>query len=136
MEKLNILIINKSRIALHLLKHILAGNYNVTTAIDIDSALYWTLNGYSPDLLIIDGSSCSTECTKNIPKRIKSDDGADFPLLVLTEANKPVSNISSKTTQLEAYLNKPFNPSELLEKVKLTINKFEHFGSFQPVAGF
>ena len=119
-NKLHILIVDDDDKIRNLLKDYLTeNNYIVSTAENADQAKI-KLDYFKFDLIILDvmmpGQS-GYDLTKDLKKHIKT------PIILLTAKGEVESRIKGLELGADDYLGKPFEPKELLLRIKNVVNK-------------
>lgn len=128
--KKHILAIDDSKAMRYLLQTVLAKNYQVTTAPDGCSAMYWLSKRNLPDLIIVDVQLPDMHDWELIEQLTSSGLYQDIPLIVLSAFDSQVTKAKCKELGITEYYIKPFNPIDLMETVDRVINKSEPASSY------
>lgn len=115
--KKQILAIDDSKAIRFLLQTVLGKDYQVITAPDGCSAMYWLSKKNLPDLIITDAQLPDMDNWELVEQLSMSGLYRDIPMIVLSSLSK--SETSAKCLQYGVVANftKPFNPEDLLEAV-------------------
>ncbi len=116
MKKL-VLAIDDSKAIRFLLQTVLGKDYQVVTAPDGCSAMYWLSKKNFPDLIITDAQLPDMENWELVEQLSTSGLYKNIPMLVLSSLNKNETMAKCEQYGVSAFFNKPFNPMELLETV-------------------
>ncbi len=120
--KKTILAIDDSKAIRFLLQTVLGKDYQVVTAPDGCSAMYWLSKRNLPDLIIADVQLPDMEDWELIEQLKSNGIYNDIPLIVLSSLDKDTAKTKCIELGVEAYFNKPFNPIDLNEKISSLIN--------------
>jgi CheY-like chemotaxis protein len=119
------LIVDDSKPILCLLEVILRKKFDVFAAKDGFSAMNWLIEGNMPDIIISDLQMPNINGTELIAYLSDSNYYQDVPVLVLSGAEEEeILKICGKM-KIAGYVTKPFDPTELLEKVDIALKKIE-----------
>lgn len=115
--KKQILAIDDSKAIRFLLQTVLGKEYQVITAPDGCSAMYWLSKKNLPDIIITDAQLPDMENWELIEQLSISGLYKDIPMIVLSSLSE--NETTSKCIQLGVadHFTKPFNPIELLDAV-------------------
>lgn len=116
MKKL-ILAIDDSKAIRFLLQTVLGKDYQVVTAPDGCSAMYWLSKKNFPDLIITDAQLPDMENWELVEQLSTSGLYKNIPMLVLSSLDKNETMAKCDQYGVAGFFNKPFNPMELLENV-------------------
>lgn len=116
MKKL-ILAIDDSKAIRFLLQTVLGKDYQVVTAPDGCSAMYWLSKKNFPDLIITDAQLPDMENWELVEQLSTSGLYKNIPMLVLSSLDKNETMAKCDQYGVTGFFNKPFNPMELLENV-------------------
>ena len=96
-------------------------DFRVLTASDVEVGMNM-LRRENPDLLVLDeGSSCHTGW--NLTQQIRLEPSfASLPILMMTPPGRGRSFAESLNLGADDYVSKPFNPRELVERVRALLN--------------
>ncbi|WP_126970145.1 response regulator [Gynurincola endophyticus] len=116
--KKQILAIDDSKAIRFLLQTVLSKDYQVITAPDACSAMYYLSNKNLPDLIIADVQLPDMEDWELIEQLKSNGIYSDIPVIVLSSLDKDLAQVKCLELGVEAYFNKPFNPIDLIEAIK------------------
>ncbi|MBC7848755.1 MAG: response regulator [Chitinophagaceae bacterium] len=115
--KKQILAIDDSKAIRFLLQTVLGKDYQVITAPDGCSAMYWLSKKNLPDLIITDAQLPDMDNWELVEQLSISGLYRDIPMVVLSSLNKNETNSKCLQFGVAEHFTKPFNPIELLEAV-------------------
>ena len=130
--KRNILAIDDSKAMRFLLQTVLGKDYQVITAPDGCSAMYWLSKRNLPDAIIIDAQLPDMQDWELIEQFTSSGIYRDIPLIVLSSLDKNETRVKCQEYGVKEFFNKPFNPVELVDAVNRVIK--EHSALAKPYA--
>lgn len=115
--KKQILAIDDSKAIRFLLQTVLGKEYQVITAPDGCSAMYWLSKKNLPDLIITDAQLPDMDNWELVEQLSMSGLYRDIPMIVLSSLN--IGETAAKCLQygVSAHFTKPFNPEHLLDAV-------------------
>ncbi|MDP8212746.1 MAG: response regulator [Candidatus Zapsychrus exili] len=117
-NKKTILVVEDEVQMLELLRTRLEANgYNIITATTGESA-YDTYLKESPDLIVLDINIPTFNGYEVCRKIKRENDDNSTPVLMLTAKAQESDRIVGKVIGAECYMTKPFDPTELLDKIK------------------
>jgi two-component system, chemotaxis family, chemotaxis protein CheY len=116
--KRQILAIDDSKAIRFLLQTVLGKEFQVVTAPDGCSAMYWLSKRNLPDLIIVDAQLPDMDNWELIEQLTSSGLYGDIPVIVLSSLDKEETAVKCMEMGIDAFFTKPFNPVELLAKVK------------------
>ncbi|MBK9319452.1 MAG: response regulator transcription factor [Bacteroidetes bacterium] len=123
--KKHILVVDDELSIRMLLENFLAEDYEVTTKDNGYEAMAWFQEGNQADLLLVDIDMPMIngyELTENIRKQ----PGMERTLVImLSSKQKSADRIRSFTAGADDYLQKPFNPEELLIRIQSVFRRFK-----------
>ena len=122
--KKQILAIDDSKAIRFLLQTVLGKDYQVITAPDGCSAMYWLSKKNLPDLIIIDAQLPDMDNWELVEQLSISGLYRDIPMIVLSSLNKNETKAKCMQYGVAEYFTKPFNPIDLQEAVN-KISKFQ-----------
>ena len=122
--KKQILAIDDSKAIRFLLQTVLGKDYQVITAPDGCSAMYWLSKKNLPDLIICDAQLPDMDNWELIEQLSMSGLYRDIPIIVLSSLNKNETNTKCLQYGVAEHFTKPFNPIDLLESVN-KISKYQ-----------
>lgn len=122
--KKKILAIDDSKAIRFLLQTVLGKDYQVITAPDGCSAMYWLSKKNLPDLIIADAQLPDMENWELIEQLSMSGLYRDIPMIVLSSLSKNETKAKCLQYGVAEHFTKPFNPIELLEAVN-KVAKFQ-----------
>lgn len=115
--KKQILAIDDSKAIRFLLQTVLGKEYQVITASDGCSAMYWLSKGNTPDIIIANPQLPDMQ-NWELPEQLKSSGlYGDIPVIVLSSLDKKETQMMSEELGIEYSFQKPFNPIDLLKVV-------------------
>jgi len=103
--------------------------YNVIVAFDGKSALYLAQN-HSPDLIILDlmlPEISGWDVCRALRKK------SDVPIIMLTARDEVADKIVGLELGADDYVTKPFNPNELVSRVRAVLRRSENKTSFKTI---
>jgi CheY-like chemotaxis protein len=115
--KRQILAIDDSKAMRFLLQTVLGKDYQVITAPDGCSAMYWLSRRNLPDLIILDAQLPDMQDWELIEQFSTSGIYRDIPIIVLSSLDKNITAAKCREYHVAQYFMKPFNPVELMETV-------------------
>ncbi len=122
--KKQILAIDDSKAIRFLLQTVLGKDYQVITAPDGCSAMYWLSKKNLPDLIIIDAQLPDMDNWELVEQLSISGLYRDIPMIVLSSLNKNETKAKCMQYGVAEHFTKPFNPIDLQEAVN-KISKFQ-----------
>jgi len=122
--KKQILAIDDSKAIRFLLQTVLGKDYQVITAPDGCSAMYWLSKKNLPDLIITDAQLPDMDNWELIEQLSISGLYRDIPMIVLSSLNKNETKSKCLQYGVAEHFTKPFNPIDLLEAVN-KISKYQ-----------
>ncbi len=123
-NKLHILVVDDDDKIRNLLKEYLnSNNYIVTTAIDAENAKI-KLGYFKFDIIVLDVMMPGKDGYQ-LTKEIKKD--LSVPIILLTAKGEVENRIKGLEIGADDYLGKPFEPKELLLRIKNIVNKNKKF---------
>ena len=122
--KKQILAIDDSKAIRFLLQTVLGKDYQVITAPDGCSAMYWLSKKNLPDLIIIDAQLPDMDNWELIEQLSISGLYRDIPMIVLSSLNKNETKAKCIQYGVAEHFTKPFNPIDLQEAVN-KISKYQ-----------
>jgi len=118
-----ILAIDDSKAIRFLLHTVLGKDYQVVTAPDACSAMFWLAKKNLPDLIIIDPQLTDVQDWQLIEEFSSSAIYHDIPMLVLSSLDKDITAAKCLKYGVSDFYTKPFNPLELNETVKKIMSR-------------
>jgi len=122
--KKQILAIDDSKAIRFLLQTVLGKDYQVITAPDGCSAMYWLSKKNLPDLIIIDAQLPDMDNWELVEQLSISGLYRDIPMIVLSSLNKNETKAKCMQYGVAEHFTKPFNPIDLQEAVN-KISKYQ-----------
>lgn len=118
-----VLAIDGSKAMRFLLQTVLGEDYNVITATDAASALYWLSKRNTPDLIVIDPQLPDGDDWEMVEFLSTSGIYRDIPLIVLSALKQ--SEVTQKCNELgiDHYSMKPFNPIEFTKLISSVLSE-------------
>lgn len=120
--KHQILAIDDSKAIRFLLQTVLGKNYQVVTAPDGCSAMYWLSKRNRPDVIVVDAQLPDMENWELIEQLSSSGIYRDIPLIVLSSLSKGETEAKCLKYGVSEFFTKPFNPIDLVTVVNKVIN--------------
>jgi len=115
--KKKILAIDDSKAIRFLLQTVLGKDYQVVTAPDGCTAMYWLSKRNMPNLIIADPQLTDMKDWELIDELSTSLLYKHIPLMVISSLDKTATEIKCEEYGITEYFLKPFNPVHLLESV-------------------
>jgi len=122
-----ILAIDDSKAIRFLIHTILGKDYQVVTAPDACSAMFWLAKKNLPDLIIADPQLPDVQDWELIAELSSSAIYRDIPLIVLSSLDKDATAAKCLKYGIADYYMKPFNPLELSDTVQKVMNRVAPF---------
>ncbi len=117
-DKKSILIIEDNKFMLTLLTNILSEDFTVQTFTCANEARYWIQEGNNVDVIISDINLDKSNGLE-FAKDVKSDDHLKhIPFIFLSGMDERELNYDSTELKYDAYISKPFNPGNLIDRIK------------------
>jgi DNA-binding response OmpR family regulator len=118
-----ILAIDDSKAIRFLLHTVLGKEYQVITAPDACSAMFWLAKKNLPDLIIVDPQLPDVQDWELIAEFTSSALYRDIPLVVLSSLDQDVTAAKCLKYGISDFYTKPFNPLELNETVQKVMSR-------------
>lgn len=118
-----ILAIDDSKAIRFLLHTILGKDYQVVTAPDACSAMFWLAKKNLPDLIIADPQLPDVQDWELIAEFSSSAIYRDIPMVVLSSLDKELTAAKCLKYGISDFYTKPFNPLELNETVQKIMSR-------------
>jgi DNA-binding response OmpR family regulator len=118
-----ILAIDDSKAIRFLLHTVLGKEYQVVTAPDACSAMFWLSKKNLPDLIIVDPQLPDVNDWELIEEFTSSALYRDIPLVVLSSLDQEVTAAKCLKYGISDFYTKPFNPLELNETVQKVMSR-------------
>lgn len=118
-ERKRILVVDDVAISLSAIENTLKGIYEVITVNSGARALRY-LDKEKPDLILLDIHMAHKDGIETLREMRNLKNGQDVPVIMLTSAHDRSSVIATKKLGIYDYVLKPFNPDELLSRIKRT----------------
>ena len=115
--KKKILAIDDSKAIRFLLQTVMGKDYQVVTAPDGCTAMYWLSKRNIPDLIIADPQLTDMKDWELIDELSSSVLYKNIPIMVISSLDKNITKIKCEEYGIAEYFLKPFNPVHLLESV-------------------
>jgi CheY-like chemotaxis protein len=115
--KPTILAVDDSKAIRFLLQTIFSKRYQIVTAADTVSAMYWLSKKNYPDLIISESTLPDTADWEFIANLKSSVLYKDIPLIVVSSAGQAEADAQCRKYGLDHFFSKPFKPAEILELV-------------------
>jgi len=116
--KKKILAIDDSKAIRFLLQTVLGKDYQVVTAPDGCSAMYWLSKRNLPDLIIADAQLPDMNDWELIEQLASSGLYREIPIIVISSLSKSETQTKCLEFGVIEYFTKPFNPIDLLDSIK------------------
>lgn len=120
-----ILVVDDDLSILKLLNFILSKDYEVVMKASGIEAFAWLEEGHYPELIISDLQMPYFDGTSFIRNLKISGFYRDTPVIVLSGADDIEDQVNRMSFAIEGYLNKPFNPVGLKEKIQQVFNQIK-----------
>lgn len=117
-----ILAIDDSKAIRFLLQTVLGKNYQVVTAPDGCSAMYWLSKRNLPGLIILDAQLPDMQDWEMVEQLSTSGIYKDIPMIVLSSLDKEKVKAQCEQYGVSAYFTKPFNPVDLMDVANRLLN--------------
>jgi CheY-like chemotaxis protein len=130
--KKKILAIDDSKAIRFLLQTVLGKDYQVVTAPDACSAMYWLSTKNIPDLIITDPQLPDMKDWELIEELSSSILYRKIPIMVISSLDKLETNLKCERYGIEHFFMKPFNPVLLLETVSIMTGQVKTWGRHEP----
>ena len=121
--KRSILAVDDSKAIRYLLHTVLGNNYQVITAPDASSAMFWLSKKNLPGLIIADPQLPDMQDWELIAEFSSSAIYRDIPMIVLSSLDKNAVAAKCLKYGIADYFTKPFNPLDLNETVNRVMSK-------------
>jgi CheY-like chemotaxis protein len=118
-----ILAIDDSKAIRFLLHTVLGKDYQVVTAPDACSAMFWLAKKNLPDLIIVDPQLPDVQNWEMVAELSSSAIYRDIPMIVLSSFDKDTTAAKCLKYGIADYYTKPFNPLELNETVQRVMSR-------------
>lgn len=118
-----ILAIDDSKAIRFLLHTVLGKDYQVVTAPDACSAMFWLAKKNLPDLIIADPQLPDVQDWELIAEFSSSALYRDIPMVVLSSLDKEITAAKCLKYGVSDFYTKPFNPLELNETVQKIMSR-------------
>ena len=118
-----ILAIDDSKAIRFLLHTVLGKDYQIVSAPDACSAMFWLAKKNLPDLIIADPQLSDVQDWELIEEFSSSAIYRDIPMVVLSSLDKDVTAAKCLKYGISDFYTKPFNPLELNETVKKIMSR-------------
>ena len=115
--KRQILVIDDSKAIRFLLRTVLGNKYEVVTASDGCSAMYWLGNHHAPDLIIADPQLPDMNDWELVEHLASSGLYGNIPIFVLSSYSVPETQQKCNGVNIQQFFIKPFNPVDLVKAV-------------------
>lgn len=129
MTKKQILIVDDEVSILKLLNFVLSNEYQLVIKTSGVEALSWLEEGNSPSLILSDLEMPYFDGSSFIYNLKISGFYRDTPVIILSGATNLVERVSQMPFQLDDFIPKPFNPTQLKEAISNVFRKYDSVGS-------
>jgi two-component system phosphate regulon response regulator OmpR len=121
-EDSHILVVeDDARLRERLARYLTGEGFRVTAAPDAAEARA-CMRGISPDLLVLD-VMMPGESGLDLTRSLREEQGHDLPVLMLTARGSPEDRIAGFEAGVDDYLPKPFEPRELVLRIKALLRR-------------
>jgi two-component system phosphate regulon response regulator OmpR len=120
-EALILLVEDDARLRERLARYLVTEGFRVTTAESASDAR-GKLSFINPDLMVLD-VMMPGESGLQLTESIRRDQGHDLPVLLLTARGAPEDRIAGFEAGADDYLGKPFEPRELLLRIRALLRR-------------
>ncbi len=127
--KKQILIVDDEITILKLLNFVLSQDYELVIKTSGVEAISWLEEGNSPALVISDLEMPYFDGSSFIYNLKISGFYRDTPVIILSGASNLDEKVANMPFQLDAYVSKPFNPTQLKEAILKVFNTYEPAGT-------
>ena len=124
MAKKQVLIVDDELSILKLLNFVLSNEYELTIKTSGVEAISWLEEGNSPDLILSDLEMPYFDGSSFIYNLKISGFYRDTPVIILSGASNLEERVSKMPFQLDDYIPKPFNPTQLKEAISKVLLKY------------
>jgi len=128
MTKKQILIVDDEVSILKLLNFVLSSQYDLVIKTSGVEALTWLEEGNSPELILSDLEMPYFDGSSFIYNLKISGFYRDTPVIILSGASNLEERVAQMPFQLDDYIPKPFNPTQLKEAISNVFVKYESAG--------
>ncbi|WP_316788080.1 response regulator [Pedobacter frigoris] len=129
MSKRQILIVDDEVSILKLLNFVLSNEYQLVIKTSGVEALSWLEEGNSPSLIISDLEMPYFDGSSFIYNLKISGFYRDTPVIILSGASNLTERVAKMPFQLDDFIPKPFNPTQLKEAISDVFKKYDSVGS-------
>ena len=124
MAKKQVLIVDDELSILKLLNFVLSNEYELIIKTSGVEAISWLEEGNSPDLILSDLEMPYFDGSSFIYNLKISGFYRDTPVIILSGASNLEERVSKMPFQLDDYIPKPFNPTQLKEAISKVLLKY------------
>lgn len=128
MAKKQILIVDDEVSILKLLNFVLSSQYDLVIKTSGVEALTWLEEGNSPELILSDLEMPYFDGSSFIYNLKISGFYRDTPVIILSGASNLEERVAQMPFQLDDYIPKPFNPTQLKEAISNVFLKYDSAG--------
>ena len=118
-----ILAVDDSKAIRFLIQSIFGKKYQVVTAADASSAMYWLSKKKLPQLIITESQLPDVDNWEFVANLKNSFLFQPIPTIVLSSQDQKQTESRCKTYGIDYFFSKPFNPVELIELVDELLSK-------------
>lgn len=129
MVKKQILIVDDEITILKLLNFVLSADYDLIIKTSGVDALTWLEEGHSPSLILSDLEMPYFNGSSFIHNLKISGFYRDTPVVILSGASNLEKRVSQMQFKVDAFVPKPFNPTQLKNAIIDVFRKYEPVGS-------
>ena len=124
-KRIRILVVEDDPFINMILKRILSENYEVEFSGSVIKALAVLQDGRMPDLLISDFNMPNMSGLELLVQLKSSGFFRFLPIIMLSGEDKPETRIQCLDNGADDYVLKPFNPQELLARIRAIMRRME-----------
>ncbi len=131
-EDTHILVVeDDARLRERLARYLTGEGFRVTAAADAAEARA-RMRAISPDLLVLD-VMMPGETGLDLTRSLREEQGHDLPVLLLTARGAPEDRIAGFEAGADDYLPKPFEPRELVLRIRALLRRAPAVATLSPV---
>ena len=128
--KKTILAIEDSKAIRFLIQTVLGKDYEVITAPDGCTAMYWLSRNNVPDLIICDPQLPDMKDWELVEELSSSILYSNIPLIVITSLDIDSTKLKCEEYGVADYFLKPFNPLSIIESINNLLGKTKTWGRY------
>jgi two-component system, OmpR family, alkaline phosphatase synthesis response regulator PhoP len=128
MKPVTVLVVDDEHNIRNLLRmYLVQAGYEVIEAEDGETALRYVNGSPSPDVIILDLMLPGLDGLE-VCRKIRASDRRNLPVLMLTARDDDVDKIVGLELGADDYITKPFNPREVVARIKAVLRRFTSGG--------